>query len=241
MKTKMTIGRCGAEIVKMIQWPTQEQPPGTTSNDTVSRASWNYSGSAAHPKRWKMQQCSLGMEVTLSNYNKLSSNWNSVKRIDDKHRVEGKLSYFLGCPKYDNLDEDPIPRSTAAHHILLSTSSRLLAYKCWYCLVGGRYIGEKGMAPPGSTSESGGGAVGVDASAPANNVTNSISSRASPASNISTANSNSGSNISSAGGGTAADTSKVKHSASSSSLGDASGVAILLGNHAKFGSAERCW
>ena len=26
-----------------------------------------------------------------------------------------------------------------------------------------------------------------------------------------------------------------------SSLGDASGVSILLGNHAKFGLAERCW
>lgn len=28
---------------------------------------------------------------------------------------------------------------------------------------------------------------------------------------------------------------------SPSSLGEASGVAILLGNHAKFGLAERCW
>jgi hypothetical protein len=26
-----------------------------------------------------------------------------------------------------------------------------------------------------------------------------------------------------------------------SSLGDASGVSMLLGNHAKFGLAERCW
>ena len=36
-----------------------------------------------------------------------------------------------------------------------------------------------------------------------------------------------------------------KHStsiqSSSTSLGDASGVTILLGNHAKFGLAERCW
>ena len=28
---------------------------------------------------------------------------------------------------------------------------------------------------------------------------------------------------------------------SSTNLGDASGVTILLGNHAKFGLAERCW
>lgn len=33
----------------------------------------------------------------------------------------------------------------------------------------------------------------------------------------------------------------LKHSGSMSSLGDASGVAFLLGNHAKFGLAERCW
>ena len=36
-----------------------------------------------------------------------------------------------------------------------------------------------------------------------------------------------------------------KHStsiqSSSTNLGDASGVTILLGNHAKFGLAERCW
>ena len=32
-----------------------------------------------------------------------------------------------------------------------------------------------------------------------------------------------------------------KHSNSLSSIGDASGVAILLGNHARFGLAERCW
>ena len=36
-----------------------------------------------------------------------------------------------------------------------------------------------------------------------------------------------------------------KHStsiqSSSTTLGDASGVTILLGNHAKFGLAERCW
>jgi len=34
-----------------------------------------------------------------------------------------------------------------------------------------------------------------------------------------------------------------KHSVSISStnLGDASGITILLGNHAKFGLAERCW
>lgn len=33
----------------------------------------------------------------------------------------------------------------------------------------------------------------------------------------------------------------LKHSNSLSTLGDASGVAILLGNHAEFGLAERCW
>jgi len=36
-----------------------------------------------------------------------------------------------------------------------------------------------------------------------------------------------------------------KHStsiqSSSTTLGDASGITILLGNHAKFGLAERCW
>ena len=49
---------------------------------------------------------------------------------------------------------------------------------------------------------------------------------------IASANSHSGSNISAAGGGS-------KHPASP--LGDASGISILLGNHAKFGLAERCW
>ena len=39
--------------------------------------------------------------------------------------------------------------------------------------------------------------------------------------------------------GTAA--SSVNKQSNLSSLGDASGVAILLGNHAKFGFAERCW
>lgn len=34
---------------------------------------------------------------------------------------------------------------------------------------------------------------------------------------------------------------KQQHSNSSSPLGDASGVALLLGNHAEFGLAERCW
>ena len=36
-----------------------------------------------------------------------------------------------------------------------------------------------------------------------------------------------------------------KHStsiqSSGTNLGDASGITILLGNHAKFGLAERCW
>jgi hypothetical protein len=31
------------------------------------------------------------------------------------------------------------------------------------------------------------------------------------------------------------------HAMSLSALGDACGVAFLLGNHAKFGLAERCW
>ncbi len=39
----------------------------------------------------------------------------------------------------------------------------------------------------------------------------------------------------------AAATNVIKHSNSLSPLGDASGVAILLGNHAEFGLAERCW
>ncbi len=33
----------------------------------------------------------------------------------------------------------------------------------------------------------------------------------------------------------------LNYSNSLSKLGDASGVAILLGNHAEFGLAERCW
>jgi hypothetical protein len=33
----------------------------------------------------------------------------------------------------------------------------------------------------------------------------------------------------------------LKYSNSLSTLGDASGVAFLLGNHAEFGLAERCW
>ena len=49
---------------------------------------------------------------------------------------------------------------------------------------------------------------------------------------IASANSHSGSHISAAGGGS-------KHP--TSPLGDASGISILLGNHAKFGLAERCW
>ena len=37
-------------------------------------------------------------------------------------------------------------------------------------------------------------------------------------------------------------TASTKHPGSAlSSLGEASGVAFLLGNHAKFGLAERCW
>lgn len=37
-------------------------------------------------------------------------------------------------------------------------------------------------------------------------------------------------------------TATTKHPGSAlSSLGEASGVAFLLGNHAKFGLAERCW
>ena len=40
-------------------------------------------------------------------------------------------------------------------------------------------------------------------------------------------------------------TNSNKHStsiqSSSTNLGDASGITILLGNHAKFGLAERCW
>ncbi len=36
-------------------------------------------------------------------------------------------------------------------------------------------------------------------------------------------------------------TNVINYSALLSPLGDASGVAILLGNHAKFGLAERCW
>lgn len=36
-------------------------------------------------------------------------------------------------------------------------------------------------------------------------------------------------------------TSSKMHHGSLSSLGDACGVALLLGNHAKFGLAERCW
>ena len=73
---------------------------------------------------------------------------------------------------------------------------------------------------------------------------------------ISTSNSNSGSNINStaAGASTSAATAAATAALSSSSttaaiatnkhflsqLGDASGVAILLGNHAKFGLSERC-
>ena len=72
---------------------------------------------------------------------------------------------------------------------------------------------------------------------------------------ISTSNSNSGSNISTAAGAStsAAATAALSSSSSSttaaaiatnkhflSQLGDASGVAILLGNHAKFGLSERC-
>ena len=60
---------------------------------------------------------------------------------------------------------------------------------------------------------------------------------------ITTANSTSGGGTSivanpTAGPATAA---ANKHFSSVSSLGDASGVALLLGNHAKFGLAERCW
>ena len=72
---------------------------------------------------------------------------------------------------------------------------------------------------------------------------------------ISTSNSNSGSNINStaAGASTSAATAATAALSSSSTtaaiaankhflsqLGDASGVAILLGNHAKFGLSERC-
>lgn len=72
---------------------------------------------------------------------------------------------------------------------------------------------------------------------------------------ISTSNSNSGSNISTAAGAstsaaTAAATAALSSSSTTaaiaankhflSQLGDASGVAILLGNHAKFGLSERC-
>ena len=42
------------------------------------------------------------------------------------------------------------------------------------------------------------------------------------------------------GGGVNNNTSSSKQQ-SLSSLGGASGVSILLGNHAKFGLAERCW
>ena len=42
------------------------------------------------------------------------------------------------------------------------------------------------------------------------------------------------------GGGVNNPTSSSKQQ-SLSSLGGASGVSILLGNHAKFGLAERCW
>ena len=44
----------------------------------------------------------------------------------------------------------------------------------------------------------------------------------------------------SVGGGVNNTTSSSKQQ-SLSSLGGASGVSILLGNHAKFGLAERCW
>ena len=70
---------------------------------------------------------------------------------------------------------------------------------------------------------------------------------------ISTSNSNSGSNISTAAGAStsaAAATAALSSSSTTaaiaankhflSQLGDASGVAILLGNHAKFGLSERC-
>lgn len=68
---------------------------------------------------------------------------------------------------------------------------------------------------------------------------------------ISTSNSNSGSNISTAAGAsTSAATAALSSSSTTaaiaankhflSQLGDASGVAILLGNHAKFGLSERC-
>lgn len=69
---------------------------------------------------------------------------------------------------------------------------------------------------------------------------------------ISTSNSNSGSNISTAAGASTFAAATAASSSSSttaaiaankhflSQLGDASGVAILLGNHAKFGLSERC-
>ena len=43
------------------------------------------------------------------------------------------------------------------------------------------------------------------------------------------------------GGGTTSGGTKNKHSGPLPSLGDSSGVAFLLGNHSKFGLAERCW
>ena len=51
------------------------------------------------------------------------------------------------------------------------------------------------------------------------------------------------SSISSASAIANSNTNPNKHSTSISStnLGGASGITILLGNHAKFGLAERCW
>ena len=43
------------------------------------------------------------------------------------------------------------------------------------------------------------------------------------------------------GGGVNTTTTSSSKQQSLSSLGGASGVSILLGNHAKFGLAERCW
>ena len=45
----------------------------------------------------------------------------------------------------------------------------------------------------------------------------------------------------SVGGGANTTSSKQQQQHSLSSLGGARGVSILLGNHAKFGLAERCW
>ena len=60
----MTIGRCGAEIVKVWYNGPLKQPPGTTPNNTVSRASWNYESGSAHPKR--CNRCSSSFEAFLS-------------------------------------------------------------------------------------------------------------------------------------------------------------------------------